>query len=363
MKDKKIAIITLHSVKNYGSILQTYATQHYFEEMGLDSVIIDFRRAWETKVGYWFYIGDKTLKGIARNVMYFPSKILQLFQFSKFMNNYLKLTPKTYTCLEDFKKYPIKVDYFCTGSDQVWNSGWNNGVIQEYFLNFADENSKKISFAASFGNSNITNDEAITIKPLIDSYDLITVREESSVEMLEKTFNLVSYEILDPTLQMDDIFWKSLCSTDRFISNKYVLLIQLNRNHEFDRLATNFTIDRGLKLVRLCLRVDQILLPGKHIIIPKVNDYIRLIRDAEYVLTDSFHAVSFCLNLEKQFYVYYPEKYSERLKSILSIMSLNDRELLNNNFNTKVNYSRIREILNKKREFSRKLFKEIIDEG
>ena len=198
---------------------------------------------------------------------------------------------------------------------------------------------------------------------MIDSYDLITVREESSVEMLEKTFNLVSYEILDPTLQMDDIFWKSLCSADRLISNKYVLLIQLNRNHEFDRLATNFAIDRGLKLVRLCLRVDQILLPGKHIIIPEVNDYIRLIRDAEYVLTDSFHAVSFCLNLEKQFYVYYPEKYSERLKSILSIMSLNDRELLNNNFNTKVDYSRIREILNKKRQFSRKLFKEIIDEG
>lgn len=101
---------------------------------------------------------------------------------------------------------------------------------------------------------------------------------------------------------------------------------------EFDKYAKSFCNQKGIRLVRLCLRVDQVVLPGKAVVIPEVNDYIRLIRDATYVLTDSFHAVSFCLNLEKQFYVYYPNKYAERLKSILLIMELTDRELMNNDY-------------------------------
>lgn len=114
-------------------------------------------------------------------------------------------------------------------------------------------------------------------------------------------------------------------------------------------------------MIRLCLRIDQATLPGKCVIIPKVEDYVRLIRDAEYVLTDSFHAVSFCLNLEKQFYVYYPEKYSERLKSILEIMKLKDRELINNDFKGKIDYKDIRIILNKKRKFAKKLVLEALN--
>lgn len=104
-----------------------------------------------------------------------------------------------------------------------------------------------------------------------------------------------------------------------------------------------------MRLVRLCLRVDQLILTGKCVLIPEVEDYIRLIRDAEYVLTDSFHAVSFCLNLEKQFYIYYPEKYSERLKSILSIVNLKDRELQFCGKDADIDYEKVREIIKNKR--------------
>ena len=110
-----------------------------------------------------------------------------------------------------------------------------------------------------------------------------------------------------------------------------------------------------MRLVRLCLRVDQLILNGKCILIPEVEDYIRLIRDAEYVLTDSFHAVSFCLNLEKQFYVYYPEKYSERLKSILSIVNLKDRELQSLEKEADIDYKKVQEIIKNKRIHDRNI--------
>lgn len=101
----------------------------------------------------------------------------------------------------------------------------------------------------------------------------------------------------------------------------------------------------------------------KAVVIPEVNDYIRLIRDATYVLTDSFHAVSFCLNLEKQFYVYYPNKYAERLKSILLIMELTDRELMNNDYDTNIDYKKVNKILMKKRKLAKDLMLKVLDKG
>lgn len=359
----KIAIITLHSVKNYGSVLQAYATQCYFKALGLDAIIIDFRRPWETNTGYWFYLTDKSIKSIARNILYFPSKIIQCLKFDKFKKKYLKTTTNTYVSLKDFKNNPVDADFFCSGSDQVWNSGWNCGVIPEYFLNFAPNGVKKISFASSFGNSKIDANDKKIIKTLLCDYDLITVREAPSVKMLHDEFNLDSYEILDPTLQMNGDFWKEICRSERKIKGNYVLLIQLNRNHKFDEYAKSFCKEKKMRLVRLCLRVDQIVLPGKSVVIPEVNDYIRLIRDAEYVLTDSFHAVSFCLNLEKQFYVYYPEKYAERINSILTILQLTDRELIHHDYDKIIDYRIVNNILNDKRRFAEKLMLEVFNDG
>lgn len=359
----KIAIITLHAVKNYGSVLQAYATQCYFETLGLDAIIIDFRRPWETNIGYWFFLTDKSIKGVARNILYFPSKIIQRFKFDKFKKKYLKTTKNTYVSLEDFKNNPVYADYFCSGSDQVWNSGWNCGVIPEYFLDFVPKGEKKISFASSFGNSEIDERDRKIIKSLLCDYDLITVREAPSVKMLHEEFDMDSYEILDPTLQMNGEFWKGICKSERKIKGKYVLLIQLNRNHEFDKYAKLFCKEKEMKLIRLCLRVDQMVLHGKSIVIPEVNDYIRLIRDAEYVLTDSFHAVSFCLNLEKQFYVFYPKKYSERLKSILTILRLTDRELINCDYDKIIDYRIVNNILDEKRIVAKKLMMGVFKDG
>ena len=362
---KKIAIITLHRVNNYGSILQAYATQCYFEKLGYEVNIIDYRRSWEIGIGYWVYPNEKSLIGVARNILYFPSKIVQFFRFRRFLKTKLKLTPNTYSCKEDFFHYPIHADIFCTGSDQVWNSGWNRGVIPAYFLDFVEKKKgvKKISFAASFGCSKLNQEDKSIIEPLLKDYDCVTVREKNSVGMLSSEFGIESKEILDPTLQMDGEFWRSLCKKERYRRKKYVLLIQLNRNHEFDNLAVKFAEQNDLELVRLCLRVDQFLLPGKHIVIPEVEDYVRLVRDAEFVLTDSFHAVSFCLNLNIQFYVYYPEKYSERLRSIMEILQIENRELKNMDSDTThgIDFHRINILLKEQRITTKNFIKKCLE--
>lgn len=365
---KKLALITLHDVKNYGSALQTYATQEYFKGLGYAVEVIDYRRPWETPLGYWFTLTEKSVVGMLRNILYFPSKVPQYFRFKSFIESKINLSKNTYHSKEDFLVNPIEADVYCTGSDQVWNSGWNNGVIPAYFLDFIDKKEcKKISFAASFGSSELSDEDKNTIKPLLEEYDYITVRESGSVTMLKEVFNLDSTEILDPTLQIKGDFWKKLCNKERMIAEDYVLLIQLNRSSDFNKFSVEFARDKNIKLVRLCLRIDQMFMPGKAVVIPEVVDYIRLIRDAEYVLTDSFHAISFCLNLNKQFYVYYPPKYSERLKSILDITGLNNRVIskdltIQDQVNA-IDYTSVNELLDKKRKDTKDIIESVIGEN
>lgn len=322
---KKIAVITMHAVKNYGSVLQTYATQRLFEMHDLQPIIIDYRRPWDTGFSYYFDVKGKGFKDILKQFIYFPSKIKQRKIFGSFLKKYISLTKYEYRSLEDFYQHPIDADVFCTGSDQVWNSGWNRGMKNEFFLTFVPEGKKKVSFAASIGKDSIDEEEKKKIAEYLNSYNAISVRERSSVELLNQIgFSDVEL-ILDPTLQLPQREWRNLVGTDNRIANDYVLLIQLNRNKEFDRFAVRFAREHGKRLLRLCLRVDQAILPGRAIIIPDVIDYLRYIADADYVLTDSFHAVSFCLGFEKNFYCVLPDLYSSRIKSILTDLGLMNR--------------------------------------
>lgn len=89
---KRIAIITLHAVKNYGSVLQTLATQQYFLDLGCCVTVIDFRRKWETKYGYWFYLYDKNIKSLIRNIIRIPTKLYQDRVFNRFIHSYINVS-------------------------------------------------------------------------------------------------------------------------------------------------------------------------------------------------------------------------------------------------------------------------------
>ena len=363
MKKRKIALLTMHQVKNYGSVLQTLATKALFESYDYNVEVIDFRRKWETPFGYWFCIPEKNAKDVLRQIMYFPSKVIQYFVFGRFLKDYIKLTPNVYTCANDFKKYPIQADVFCTGSDQVWNSGWNHGVIEEYYLSFTDS-PNKIAYAASIGKNEIDNFEKEQVIPYLKKYKYITVREKSSVELINSMIGDGAQLVLDPTLQITRANWEELIDCRKRIRSNYVLLIQLNRNHEFDEYAIKFAKKHNKNLLRLCLRVDQMVLPGKSVIIPKVEDYINLIKYADFVLTDSFHAISFSLNFGKQFLCVLPSTYSTRLKSILDLTMLTNRIVENYQVYdyTPIDYERVNSIIDLARQTSKKYIDCMLEE-
>lgn len=367
MSNKKIAVITLHAVKNYGSVLQTLATQELFRLMGGQVVVIDYRRKWETGKGYYFYISKKSFKSIIRQLLILPTKIKQKHIFENFLKNYIFLSDRTYQSEDDLIRYSINADIYCTGSDQVWNSGWNGGIIPAYYLTFVPDNKKKISYAASFGNEKVCSvlAEEKKVEEYLKDYAAISIRETGSGKILDN-MGIIDYKVvLDPTLQLPKAHWNSIIGTRKVPICNYVLLIQLNRNTKFDAFAVDFASKRNKRLVRLCLRYDQIILPGKSIAIPDVLDYLRYITNADFVLTDSFHAISFCLNFNKDFYCILPKAYSTRLTSILEITNLTGRIITDYTLRERntfpIDYKRVNQIIESMRRYSMDYLKMALD--
>lgn len=324
----KVAVITLHAIKNYGSVLQTLATQKKFEELGCEVEIINFLRedSQDQNVYKRWTKNDKFPINIVKSVILFPTANRWKKVFWGFLKRNVNLTPKMYLSERELREDLPEADVYCTGSDQVWNSTWNKGFIPEFYLSFVPDEKKKISLAASIGKEDFENWEKKDVYRLLKRYDFISVREDDAVAILQNLGIKNVEHLVDPTLLMPREFWLSLAS-NRMIEEPYILIYQLNHDSQFDSFAIEFAKRKKCKLVRLCTRYDQMRLPGKSIVLPEVEGFVSLLANANYVITDSFHATAFSLNMNTEVICVYPNEFSGRLASILKKTRLENRHL------------------------------------
>ncbi|MBE7020159.1 MAG: polysaccharide pyruvyl transferase family protein [Ruminococcaceae bacterium] len=321
---KKVSIITLHRVFNYGSVLQAYATQEILKKHGMETEIIDYiPKSWQTK-HMIFHIQKSN--GFVKDTLYRLLRVGSIFlkqqTFWKFLRRNLSMT-KPYKSYEQLCKNPPEADIYCTGSDQVWNSGYCN-MDKAFFLQFGDKNIKRIAYAASIGNTELEPEEEKIISPYIKDYSALSVREESAVDILKK-MGYASVCITDPTLQLEKEEWLKLAS-GRLIKDKYLLLMLLyNEDNNATEIARKIADKKGLKLVKLSWEMKKPEMVDILMTHRPVEDFISLIYHADFVVTNSFHALVFSINLNKQFLAIKRNEYNSRLESILRITSLEDR--------------------------------------
>lgn len=120
---------------------------------------------------------------------------------------------------------------------------------------------------------------------------------------------------LDPTLLLTRDEWIEHAKPFP-VKEEYVLIYQLSHDEEFDKFAIEFAKKKKLKLIRICTRYDQKRLSGKGIVIPEVQEFLSLLLNAKYVLTNSFHATAFCINFNVQFISIYPNEYASRIRDV-----------------------------------------------
>lgn len=362
MGDKKVGIITQHRVVNYGSVLQTYALQEKIKELGYDCEIIDYYPERFTPLGMLKRIKNKgeifrkslLIRTVARIVI-IPSYIMRFHMFFRFINNHISMTSNTYKSEKDLETEIFNYDIFCTGSDQVWNYGWNEKIEYPYFLAFAPDSARKISYAASFGKSTLDPKEISETTRLLKRYDAISLRELSGVRIIEGLGIKDSVNVLDPTLLLTGEEWRKI-SSKKYHGDEYILIYNLNRNPKIDSYAKELSNLTGLEIRYLSYQLHEFYKDGKMFCNSKVEDFLALIDGAQYVITDSFHATAFSLNFNKEFVIVYPEKYSTRLQSILEILGLTDRVAKNEKdmsvVESKIDYEHVNKVLEAERRKS-----------
>ncbi len=322
----KVVLITLHAVKNYGSALQAFATQEILKKHGCQVEIINYVRE---DVQNEKLIKNWSQGNIAKRIIITPTIKKSIKVFEKFYSTYLNLTDRIYISEDDFINFSLDGDMYCTGSDQVWNSKWNKGIINPLYLSFVPKSKFKFAFSASFGQNVLEENEILLTKHLIDEYQFISTREDSGKRILQEQYGYKkAIQTIDPTLILTADEWRKF-EPESKIDKDYILVYNLNRNSEFDRYAVKLAKKTGLKLVRFCTRYDQFYRPGKSIFIPEVVEFIELIDHAKYVLTDSFHATAFSMNMNTQPICVYPPEFSSRIESFLNLTDSLHRHIKN----------------------------------
>lgn len=326
----KIDVITLHRVRNYGSSLQTLATQNFLEQFGCEVEIIDYYPDRYTSWGLLKRLKYKSKKLehnpillLAARMIISVSYIKKKLVFDRFLKKYINLSPITYRNETDIKNNLPIADAYCTGSDQVWNSYWNEGIDTPLYLNFLPETTYKFSYAASIGNAKLSEIEKNAVRPMLKKYRHISVRENVGVDVI-MDLGLKAEHVIDPTLLFREKEWEPYIS-NRFKKEEYVLTYNLHHDKRIDRYADELAKKCGLKVYNISYNIHDIVRSGKLKWCPTVEEYLGLIRDAQFVVTDSFHATVFSVLFHTKFMVIYPEQASSRIRSLLLLLNLEER--------------------------------------
>lgn len=359
---KKVEIITLHRVPNYGSFLQALATQKKINEFGYETEIIDYIPKRMTKKGMLDAIKNKKnifrksliARTIARIIIY-PSYIMRFRTFTKAIEKYLNVTDNIYKSEAQLEKNVPIADIYITGSDQTWNSEWNGGIDYPLFLKFVDNSKKKIAYASSFGKSKLENWEKNETKDLLNNYNNISLREQTGVDICENLGINNTVSVLDPTLLLNGEEWIKI-STNKHKKEQYIFIYNLNRNKKIDKYAENLSKKTGLKIKYLAYQLHEFYKKGKMYCNPSIEEFLDLINNAKYIISDSFHATAFSLNFNKEFIIVYPGKYSTRLQNILKLLNLENRVARDaydlSVIDNEIDYNKVNEIINNERQKS-----------
>lgn len=323
----KVEIITLHRITNFGSMLQTYATQTVVEKLGHQAEVMDFVPIGISYKRAIFPI-DKVpfLIQVAKFIPRFICMTTEFVVMKSFIRKYIKVSSTLYHNYEEVMNCIPKADVYLSGSDQVWNTQNHNpdDDLKIYYLGFAPKGKKRVAYAGSFGKNDFTEIETVIMKEYLAQYDSISVREDDGLNILKRMGINNGVHVVDPTLLLKGDEWREFASSHKKPKPGYIFVYNLNRNKLIKKIAKQLSKDTGLRIINFADTYDFIL-GAKNRLVNNAFDFINHIAGADYVVTDSFHGTAFSINLNRQVVTVKAPRYNSRLESILRLTGLESR--------------------------------------
>lgn len=314
----KIGILTFHNTMNYGSFLQALGTYNVLIELGYDCEIVDYEcKAIEDSEFSVLKKRKFNLKSIPR---YFLITKKQKKKYEKFRNDlyaYMKVS-RRYTH-ETIKNADNMYDAFLVGSDILWDLKLTK-YDWTYFLDFTNNHCKKFAFSTSIGKKWDESDIVI-IKKLLQSFQKISLREETSAKWLQKMIpDKKIYAVCDPTMLCDNVYWNSVADTGDKFKGKYVLVYF--KTEEILKDAKEYAAHHGYKVV--CIGFEFLEFNVQYVVPESIGDFLSLVRDAMAVFTGSYHGFLFSLYFNRRVFVYYRDVagHNVRLSDVIKRLDI-----------------------------------------
>ncbi len=329
---KRVGIITLHCSYNYGSVLQAYALQSIIAKLGeYDVKIINYRNTVNYRGYYLFrtHLYRKFPQAFIADILYFAPNLKRRNNFLRFQRSYLKLTKDLFCETDSLNVLNNFFNVFVSGSDQIWNDKCFGGQFDPNFcLNFVDKENKRVAYAPSFGTSGFKQSEKEKFCKYLEKYECLSVREQPTYDVLQQILPSKDISlVLDPVLLAGaDTFQQFIGkSKDRKFTNYIFVYLLGHKKHAKRLITTVCKISKETKLDIIYISYHRIraFKKGKWKYGAAPDEFISLICNAKYIITDSFHATAFSVLYHKNFSVFPPNGNDDvRIKPFLNEISL-----------------------------------------
>lgn len=322
----KAGVITFHSAHNFGASLQTWALQRVLKNNHIDAYVINYH----PPIIDDLYNPLKGKEGIRKRLAELKLKHDNPRSLQRF-KNYTHFIQKQFDLVGDFTDYQeladasLDLDAYIVGSDQVWNSEHIGGFDSAYFLDFVNPGKIKISYAASIGKDYLLPIYHDRIRNSLKSFTSISVREKSAVKAVKELAGRPVDVVLDPTLLLTKEDYEVI-KTVPSMKEKYIFVYMMEHNPEVIAFANRVSTATGLPIIQRR--------PGKlfrneigSCYTSAPGDFLGLIENAEYVITNSFHGTVFSIIYETPFVSMLHSNTGSRTVDLLESLELNSHLL------------------------------------
>lgn len=342
---KKVGICACYNTFNYGSMLQSFATQKTIENLGYECEFIVYQKKKSIKyiIKQFPRLFNKYL--IYEKMLSFKKRIrlknykefeklddVRKKAFLRFQEKYYNHFSPVYYGYDNLCEAAYTYSAIIVGSDQLWSPA---GLGTNFYnLMFVPDDIKKISYATSFGVSSIPRYQLSRTRAYLRRINYLSVREAQGAKIVKELIGTEAKVVADPTLLLSTKQWDKEIPNERLIGEPYILCYFLGENSEHREIAIQLKHEMGIKIVSMpfldTFVKEDVNFGDIQMFNAGPDGFINLIRNAECVLTDSFHGSIFSILYHKQFmtlnrYCDGSNSRNSRLDSLFGYLGLEDR--------------------------------------
>lgn len=344
---------------NYGSALQTWALHQEIKKLGFKPILVDYCPALlkdKDPLNPYKNMWDKDEESKRMVELTMPAIRANYEKFNRFYHDQFVRTTQKYTSRNFDQIVNERLDGYVCGSDTIFcpdEFGFDDG----YYANYPEMRGNSVSYAASFGDPHFNEETYGILNARIKNFKALGIRENQMIPYLKQHISVPVQRTIDPTLLLTGADYEKIVG-DKPEYEKYLLLYSRRYSPQMETYAEKLANENGWKIIDISLRATNA--ERGHIMRydAGVEEFLSLVKNAEYVVTNSFHGMIFSVQFRRPFVIFSREQCDNKIEELLELFGLRDRMLVTGTERFKdINYNDVHDRISAARKESLEFLK------